>query len=285
MNMRADMPADAAYLAASTIYRDDAEYLPEWIEFHRLVGVERFFLYDNGSTDDHREVLAAYVKEGIVTVHDWPKPFLRQSGRPRAIVTAFEHCVGVHAPDARWIAFLDVDEFEFSPTGAQLPELLREYEQFPGVVVNRAEFGPSGHETKPPGLVIESYLQRRPVRPDDETSHKSIVDPRRVQRCLGAHSFVYRDGLPVDEDKRPVDTLRYTTRKPVAWERLRAHHYWSRSEEERRRKAEQWRDAGSSRGLPRAPVADEVHSVRDESLARYAPAVREAMARRGYALP
>jgi hypothetical protein len=23
----------------------------EWIEFHRLVGVERFFLYDNGSSD------------------------------------------------------------------------------------------------------------------------------------------------------------------------------------------------------------------------------------------
>ena len=39
----------------------------EWIEFHRLVGVERFFLYDNGSTDDHREVLAPYVEEGIVT--------------------------------------------------------------------------------------------------------------------------------------------------------------------------------------------------------------------------
>ena len=41
------------YLAACTIYRDAAEYLPEWIEFHRLMGVERFFLYDNGSADDH----------------------------------------------------------------------------------------------------------------------------------------------------------------------------------------------------------------------------------------
>ena len=48
------------YLAACTIYRDAASYLAEWIEFHRLLGVERFFLYDNGSTDDHREVLAPY---------------------------------------------------------------------------------------------------------------------------------------------------------------------------------------------------------------------------------
>ena len=73
------------------------------------------------------------------------------------------------------------------------------------MVVNRAEFGPSGHETKPDGLVIESYLQRRRLRPDEEASHKSIVDPGAVARCLSAHSFVYRDGLPVDEEQRPLD--------------------------------------------------------------------------------
>ena len=49
------------YLAMCTMYRDHAAYLAEWIEFHRLVGAERFFLYDNGSTDNHREVLAPYV--------------------------------------------------------------------------------------------------------------------------------------------------------------------------------------------------------------------------------
>jgi hypothetical protein len=133
--------------------------------------------------------------------------------------------------------------------------------------------------------VIESYVQRRGVRPDEETSHKSIVDPSRVQRSLGAHSFLYHDGLPVDEDRRPLDMLRHDRRKPVAWSRLRAHHYWSRSEEERRRKAELWQEIGSARNLPRAPLADASHPVTDDSLAGYAPAVREALARRGYARP
>ena len=127
------MPAErgGAYLAACTIYRDDAAYLAEWIEFHRLMGVERFFLYDNGSTDDHEQVLAPYVAEGIVVVHQWPHAFLGHNGRPRAIFTAFEDCCGRHAQDARWIAFLDVDEFLFSPTGASLPEVLQEYERVP----------------------------------------------------------------------------------------------------------------------------------------------------------
>ena len=268
------------YLAACTIYRDDADYLAEWIEFHRLVGVERFVLYDNGSTDHHLEVLAPYLEEGIVTRHEWPGPFLGHKGRPRALFTAFEHCVGAHREDARWIAFLDIDEFLFSPAGAQLPDVLREYERFPGVVVSRAEFGPSGHQKKPDGLVIESYVERLQLKPDDRAPYKSIVEPGHITRCLSAHCFRFRDGTPVDEELRPVDPLRYMDRKPVVWERLRIHHYFSRSEEERIRKAELWRDVGSARAIPTAPLPAG-RSVRDETLAAFAPAVREALAGRG----
>ena len=38
-------------LAIAAIFRDEAPYLKEWIEFHRAVGVERFYLFDNLSTD------------------------------------------------------------------------------------------------------------------------------------------------------------------------------------------------------------------------------------------
>ena len=133
-----------AYLSACTIYRDGASYLAEWVEFHRLMGVERFFLYDNGSSDDHREVLAPYVDEGCVVVHDWPLPFIRTDGRPGALRGAFDHCLSAHRDDSRWIAFLDFDEYLFSPTGEPLSQVLPDYEQHPGVCVSRAEFGASG---------------------------------------------------------------------------------------------------------------------------------------------
>ena len=54
------------------IYRDEAAYLREWVEFHRVVGVERFYLYDNHSVDDHRHALAPYIADGTVVLHDWP---------------------------------------------------------------------------------------------------------------------------------------------------------------------------------------------------------------------
>jgi hypothetical protein len=265
------------YLAACTIYRDAASYLAEWVEFHRLVGVERFFLYDNGSTDDHRDVLAPYVDEGIAVVHDWPMPFVGDRGRGRALSRAFDHCLAAHRDDSRWIAFLDLDEFLFSPTGAALSKLLPEYEEYAAVCVSRAEFRSSGHRTRPEGLVIESYVHRRPVRPDDQVPIKSIVDPRRAVQSLGAHTFVYTEGTAVDENRRRVEQLDSRGLKPVSWSKFKIHHYSSKSEEELESKQQRWQSLGSARrpGVSIPAPGGEV----DDALTAYGPAVREAIGR------
>ena len=98
-----------AYLAIQAMFLNEARYLREWIEFHRLVGVERFFLYDHESTDGGAELLAPYVEEGIVVLHDWPV-------HP-GLLEANQDCIERHCDDARWVAFMDIDEFLFSPTG------------------------------------------------------------------------------------------------------------------------------------------------------------------------
>lgn len=50
------------------IFKDEAPYLEEWIEYHRLVGVDRFYLYDNNSSDDYMDRIRRYVDEGIAAV-------------------------------------------------------------------------------------------------------------------------------------------------------------------------------------------------------------------------
>ena len=64
-------PARKGYLALVAIVKNEASYLDEWIEFHRLVGVEHIYLYDNGSTDQTREVVAPYISQGFVTLMRW----------------------------------------------------------------------------------------------------------------------------------------------------------------------------------------------------------------------
>ena len=66
------MTMQQPYLVACAIFRDEAPFLAEWIAFHRLVGVDHFFLYDNGSQDEPESVLAPFLAEGCVTLKPWP---------------------------------------------------------------------------------------------------------------------------------------------------------------------------------------------------------------------
>jgi hypothetical protein len=260
-----------AYLSVCSIYRDDADYLAEWVEFHRLVGVERFFLYNNFSTDDHLEVLAPYIEEGLVVVDDWPVNF------PEALTTAFNDCLSRHREASRWIAFIDVDEFLFSPTGRPVSEVLKEYEEWPAVVANWAMYGTSGHIEKPPGLQIENFL-RRSDQPIRNTHIKCIVDPSRTLRCMHPHHFEYDAGVAVDENHTPLDGW---VTDSVSFSKLRINHYWSRSESECRKKFDLWNTTDTPREWiffeRRRESLDEVY---DDTITRYLPDLRAALRRR-----
>jgi len=268
-----------AYLSVCAMYRDQAEYLSEWIEFHRLVGAERFFLYDNLSRDDHRKVLEPYIEQGIVTLNDWPKPFFPVK---EGMIKAYEHCLEEYGASSRWIAFIDIDEFLFSPTGRLVSELLVDYERWPAVAVNWAMFGTSGHRSKPPGLVIENYLQRT-NRAGISRAFKSIVDPSRVARTGNPHFFRYREGWAVDENGEPLKFSGGKT-ESVSFSKLRINHYWSKSEEECRKKFDLWEaGGGTAGGKPRRweffeAQAEMLNEQRDETILMYLPALRERLA-------
>jgi len=260
------------YLTACAIYRDEADYLAEWIEFHRLVGFERFYLYDNLSADHHREVLEPYLDDGLVALHEWPH-FPGQ-------FKAYDHCLANYGELSRWIGFFDIDEFVFSPTYDPVPEILTDYEQWPAVCVNLPRFGTSGHRSKPDGLVIENYLMRLEV--PAERTVKSIVDPAAVERCRNAHEFYYVRRSAVDENGHPVHG---TATKSASFRRLRANHYYSKSEEELRAKhARPTADYVRQRKPLPDPEAfalrEAERGVRDETILHYGAPLREALSKR-----
>ncbi len=132
-------------LTACLKFKNAARFLPEWIEFHQIVGFEHFYLYNNNSTDDYLGELAPYREEGSVTLYEWPEV--------PAFPKSDEHCVAHHRHEARWIAFLDDDEFLFPVKGTDVRKILKRYESFPAVAVHWLTFGSSGHVRRPQGLV------------------------------------------------------------------------------------------------------------------------------------
>jgi Glycosyltransferase family 92 len=284
--------ANDTYLSVCSIYRDHSEYLREWIEFHRLMGADRLILYDNESSDDHLEVLAPYLEDGTVVLHSWPTPPGIWWGVPWGIKDAFNDCLQKHREDSRWIAFIDIDEFLFCTEGQRLPDVLVDYERFPGVCVSRAEFGMSGHRHRQPGLVIENYLHRKSY-PDGATGpFKSIVDPTRAKDAFNAHRFHYLEGDAVDENQQPAE-------RPlkVQLSRLRINHYTTKSEQEYREKIAVWKERGffdeevpalRRMGLvemdepivtPTFDYLDGLTPEFDDTITRWVPDLREALKR------
>ena len=208
-------------LAACLIFKNEADYLNEWINFHRLVGVEKFFLYNNNSEDDYERVLGPYVAEGVVTLHDIP---IRH---PSAQVEAYNSCLRTYRRHARWIAFIDIDEFLCAPEDDSVLNVLRDYDQYPAIALNWLMFCTSGHILKPEGLVIENYTR---CQAGGNRHVRLITNPLKTERFVSAHEAIYYDGRYAVNEGREEVRGPYSTPPSIA--RLRVNHYWTKSVEE-----------------------------------------------------
>jgi SAM-dependent methyltransferase len=283
----------AVELAIATIFKNEAPYLREWIEFHRLVGVERFYLYDNRSDDGSLDVLEPYRRAGTVVITDWP----RHPGQ----MSAYSHCARTYADDAAWIAFIDIDEFFFAPDGQDLRVVLAEFDrpEVGGIAVNYADFGTSGHLTRPSSLVIESYLHRvgsetgiplphllraEGLDPADSASYypmcahvSSVVRPGRVLSFRSSHYAEYHPGThAVTENGDPTEG---PLTERVSMRRLRMNHYWTKSVEECKRKCLRGRsDNGETRAWPHEFILRE-RAMRelDVEILRYVEPLRNVL--------
>ena len=138
------------YFSICSIFRDEAAYLKEWIEFHKIVGVEHFYLYNNFSKDNYKDILAKYVEEGLVTLIDWPF----EQGQK----TAYTDCYNRFSGETSWIAFIDLDEFIVPKYDTDIKEWIKSYEKYPSVAVYWKMFGTSGKISSDNNhLVTEQY--------------------------------------------------------------------------------------------------------------------------------
>eukprot|EP01113_Clastostelium_recurvatum_P035999 TRINITY_DN5074_c0_g1_i7.p1 TRINITY_DN5074_c0_g1~~TRINITY_DN5074_c0_g1_i7.p1 ORF type:complete len:721 (+),score=180.90 TRINITY_DN5074_c0_g1_i7:104-2266(+) len=224
------------YLSVCTVFKNEGAYLEEWIRFHTVVGVTRFYLYDDASTDDSRAVLRPFVQSGLVRVHNVQDVHVRDDKEYRMAQTgSFKHCLREYSTETQWMMFIDVDEFLFPSGGGSLPAVLALYEDHPGLVVRGLVFGSTRHVTRPSGLVIENYLLRAEARhptfaekEDDVLFQvKSIVNPRLAMPCQGqSHYFCYVSGEAVNERFEIHNT---TTKGKAYIDAIRYNHYKAKS--------------------------------------------------------
>ncbi|CAD5911605.1 glycosyltransferase family 92 protein [Planktothrix agardhii] len=256
-------------LSICAILKDEGLYIIEWLEFHKIVGVERFYLYDNNSTDNVFEKVKPYIDRGEIVWHEWPE----QAGQR----SSYNHCLKHYREESEWIAFIDLDEFLFPSEADDLKKVLEEYKEYPGIGVNWLCFGSSGHISKPEGLVTENFT-RRPTDDGPSAQHggrmKSIVRTTQTIRSATPHHFIYVDDeQAVTENQQAFVGPRtpYTSVK-----KLRINHYLTKSKEEFRIKSQ--RGAGNGTNKPFAIFEKyDQNQIEDPNIQRFLPALKAAV--------
>ena len=259
------------YLSVCAIVKDENAYLHEWLEYHKLAGVEKFFIYDNGSRVPIAETLAPDVASGRVIVHYFP-------GEARQ-TEAYMNCVLHCGRTSTWVAFIDVDEFLVPKGVDDLRVLLREYQAFGGVAVNWQTFGSSGHATRPVGLQVENFPMRGPVDFDWNKHVKTIARPTTVLSAPNCHYFRYKPGYYcVNENGGLVPEF---FNAPPTARRFQLNHYFNRSRAEFVEKVARRAADGTQKRMEFFDIVErECNSVRDEEILRFVPAIKAALERR-----
>ncbi|MEE9190242.1 MAG: glycosyltransferase family 92 protein [Candidatus Neomarinimicrobiota bacterium] len=251
-NLQSDdlLNKDAQYfLAIVAIFKNEDPYLLEWIEFHRLMGVDHFFLYDNDLEKSSTNLLSPYEKIGIVTRIPFPNlPGLKDSHNKLYTLNiqqlAYGDCLLRFRQHYQYLIMLDLDEFIYPVSNkhdsvvAALNEL--KSDDIKGIEVNWTNFGSSGHVKKPSGLVIENYLKRiGQIEHRGTAMVKSIGNTKYISRRYSysnVHQFIYRFSV-IDIFKKFIWGKPRVLRHGEANALFKLNHYKFKSFEEYQRRA------------------------------------------------
>ena len=267
------------FLSCCAIVRNEASDILEWVAFQRLVGVDHFYIYDNGSTDHTADLLRSRFSEDVVTLIDWP-------ARPGQLAS-YAHAIANFAGDTEWCAFIDADEFLFPTAGDSLVPLLESTGRASALCAFWLIFGSSGYRQRPPGLCIESFTYRAGADFHPNGHPKSIVKLREALGLRDPHLFFTRHGS-IDEQGRPVPRHRAapTPQQEFSHERIRINHYFAKS-------ARQWAVKQARGQVTHAPGDPEFrrpdsdfhlhdrNEVEDLTILRFLPRLRASLAALG----
>lgn len=198
------------WVLACLIY-NEAQYILEWVAWHRLLGADHFYLYDHRSTDRLIDVLKPLMDEGLVTLISVPKTV--PSGTPTTFSGAsnfFRRDLPSRIRDAQWASHWDIDEFLYLGSRyTSFKELLRKkiFASAGGIKLSRKSAGTSGRELrlKPGELASMTFLDLE----TDKAVQRS--DPGKITVNVGgsisgvllAHKLTASRGRLVNVDGVP----------------------------------------------------------------------------------
>lgn len=257
------------HLSICAIFKNEAEWLQEWILYHhKVLGVEHFYLYNNESTDEYEAILKPFIEKGLVELYDWDSEtpdhlaFGAFMDAPwnAAQIGAYNHCLKRCALGiSKWVAMIDIDEFIVPKRGIKsFYRLLdRAKKKHKGSVsIHWRMFGTSGVERLEDGeFLTEKLLKRsRDIDPKNQTV-KSIHRPEAVDFCI----------IHIADQLNPG--FGEKTFKP---EIVQLNHYWTRT-------ASFCREKRGYSYENQQELFESLNEIEDRAILKYVPQLKKSV--------
>ncbi|NGX36971.1 MAG: hypothetical protein K1000chlam2_00117 [Chlamydiae bacterium] len=233
------------YLSVCAIFRNEARFLKEWIEYHQMIGVEHFYLFNNLSEDSYYGVLEPYVKKGIVELFDWPYESQYHKNWTHIQCGAYNKLIDQRRKETFWLAIIDTDEFIVPLKKETLPKFLKSYEKYGGIGINWQLYGTSDiYRIPDTQTLIGTLLKKAPENLEQNRFVKTIFQPKTIKEMKKPHHCKYKKGyFHVTENKVPFPANKSLT-DTVSISKIRINHYTYRDEEffygEKQRRVAVW---------------------------------------------
>lgn len=204
-------------LVACARWEEDA--IVEWIEYHRAIGVDHFYIYSNDDSPwPLQRVLMPYLMrdEPIVTYRHWP--FVGEQPQ------IYFHFLENFKHETEWFSFLDIDEFLVFRRLDSVSSFLAPFRpDFDAVYLNWTVFGNDDYVKRQQASLLISHTRRsakvdahtkvltrsaaidaKYVRARHSESYSPFwhfwndfdLDPARITNVLGDRIDDYAEGFP-----------------------------------------------------------------------------------------
>jgi hypothetical protein len=213
-------------LALHVMFKDEAPFLKEWLDFHFAHGVDFIRLTNDDSADGFKEILEPYLKRDLV---EWEDSISNSDFYKREEFHK-NKALKELGSEYQWIAFIDSDEFIFPLPGENLKKHLPKQLKTGGIVLNWLIYGTAHvEELFEKDFLIERLNRRFPDLHEENYNIKTIV-----QSGWGAHFFNKNPHFPLYSPLAPLlwsdkETFRPDKRRILVFP-LHIKHYWYRTE-------------------------------------------------------
>lgn len=173
------------HIAVLAIFKNESHILKEWIQHYLNEGVDKFYLIDNGSTDDFKSQIEPFYKN--VELFYRPQPFSQKE--------IYNEIFQIIKLNCSWLIVCDLDEFIFTPPNKpNLKQFLNDRPQTVGQIkIPWLMFGSNGNISQPES-VIHGFTSRQKYDGSIKNECKSIIRCEAV-KFLDLHSSILKKGF------------------------------------------------------------------------------------------